>query len=187
MMRAFIAIDLNDVVRASLGRIQEKLRVADAAVKGVKPGNAHLTLKFLGEISEADAESVKSFLDEAAGDAREFQVAFSGLGFFPDSRRPRVLWAGISSGADELRHIAGRIDKRTATLGIPKEKRVFSAHLTLGRIKSNRNIEALVSLVEKSKDVRAGELAAREVHLIRSVLSQTGPTYTKLYTAEFAD
>ena len=184
-MRAFVAVDLNDEVRGSFGRIQDKLAASDADVKWVKPNNAHLTLKFLAEISEQDAESIKGFLDETAKGTRPFTVAFSGLGFFPNERRPRVLWVGIDEGVDELRELAGKIDNMTATLGIPKEKREFSPHLTLGRFKSNRNLDELLRLVENSRDFRAGEFDAGEVHLIQSVLSRSGPTYTKLHTARF--
>lgn len=185
-MRAFVAIDLNDEVRGSIGRLQEKLRASDAEVKWVKPYNAHLTLKFLAEISEADAESVKLFLDEIAQETRTFSAAFSGLGFFPNEQRPRVLWVGIREGANELRELAEKIDDKTATLGIPKEKRGFSPHLTLGRFKSNRNLDELMRLVKKAKDFHAGEFAASEIHLIQSVLSRSGPTYTKLHTASFS-
>jgi len=185
-MRAFVAIELNDEVRRGVGRIQDKLSVSGADVKWVKPKNAHLTLKFLADISETDADSIKGFLDEIAEGTPAFKTAFSHLGFFPNDRRPRVLWVGISEGADDLKVLAGKIDDKIATLGIPKEKRGFSPHLTLGRIRSGKNLNELLSLVGSSKEYEAGELVAGEIHLIQSVLSGSGPTYTKLHTASFS-
>jgi 2'-5' RNA ligase len=184
-MRAFIAVELSDEVRAAFSRLQEKFRGSGADVKWVKPGNAHLTLKFMAEVSDADAESVKAILDEIGGKTKPFSIRFSGLGFFPSERRPRVLWVGISEGSEDLKRLATSIDEGVSSLGIPKENRPFSPHLTLGRFKSNRNLNELLSLVTKAKDFDAGELAGNEMHLIQSVLSRTGPTYTTLHTAAF--
>ena len=182
-MRAFIAVELDEKIRENCRRVLNRLITSDADVKWVKPSNMHLTLKFLGEIDEEQAEKIKGFLDEIVLEESVFETGFSGLGFFPNQRRPRVIWLGINKGIEVLKDLADKIDDKTAIIGIEKEERAFSPHLTLGRFRSQKNFDELIKIVEKTREFDAGTMQVDGIHLIQSVLQPTGPVYTKIYTA----
>lgn len=182
-MRAFIAVELDENIKENCRRLMNRLMTSDADVKWVKPSNMHLTLKFLGEIDEGQAEKIKELLHEIASEKSIFETGFSGLGFFPNKQRPRVIWLGINKGMEILKDLAEKIDDKTAVLGIEKEERAFSPHLTLGRFRSLKNIDELMKIFEKMREFDAGTMQVEGIHLIQSVLQPTGPIYTKLYTA----
>jgi len=184
--RTFIAIDLTEAVRARLRELQRLLRPAEADVRWVKPESAHLTLKFLGEASAQQISAMSAALDEIAPAVAAFEVGFGGLGVFPNERRPRVLWVGITTGTEEVRVLAKAIDERAGAAGFARERRPFSAHLTLGRFRSPAGWERLHELVAANEGFDAGRIEAHEVHLIHSVLSPEGPRYTALHTARLA-
>ena len=184
-MRAFIAVNISEQVRENFRRIENRLITSDADVKWVRPGNAHLTLKFLGEIEDNKTETIKSILEEISGQSKTFEVGFSGLGFFPNEHRPRIIWIGINKGVNELRLLAEKIDDRMSSLGVEKEERGFSPHLTLGRFRSLKNLQELMKIIEKMRNFDAGCFMANGIHLIQSVLQPSGPVYTKLYTGTF--
>ena len=182
-MRAFIAVELDEKIRENCRRIMNRLMTSDADVKWVKPSNMHLTLKFLGEIDEPQAEEIKEFIREIASEKYFFETGFSGLGFFPNQRKPRVLWLGINKGIEVLKDLADKIDDKSAVIGIEKEERAFSPHLTLGRFRSLKNFDELMKIVEKNREFDAGTMQVEGIHLIQSVLQPAGPVYTKIYTA----
>ncbi len=184
--RTFIAIELDALIRARFEELQRVLRRAEADVRWVKPDRAHLTLKFLGEATPEQIEAMEAALDEIAPATAPFGVAFGGLGVFPNERRPRVLWVGISEGVGQLRSLAVAIDEHAAVAGFERERRAFSAHVTLGRFRSLSGWERLRELIESNAAFDAGRMSARQVHLIHSILSPQGPTYAPLHTARFA-
>lgn len=110
---------------------------------------------------------------------------FGSLGFFPNVRRPRVLWAGLASGP-ELAALAAYVETALAALGLPCEERAFSPHLTLARFDSPRGLDALHAAIEKAGPLEFGAATAREFHLYQSVLKPGGPEYTRLATFPFA-
>jgi 2'-5' RNA ligase len=183
--RTFIAIDLNPSVRARFEALQQLLKPAGADVRWVKPDRAHLTLKFLGEATAEQIEAIGTALDEIAPATAPFEVAFGSVGVFPNERRPRVLWVGITDGVEALRSLAAAVDARAEAAGFERERRAFSAHVTLGRFRSPSGWERLRELVASNAAFDAGRLEAREVHLIQSILSPQGPTYVPLHTARF--
>ncbi len=184
--RTFIAIDLDEAVRARFRELQRLLRPAEADVRWVKPERAHLTLKFLGEVTAEQIGAMSAALDEIAPATAAFEVGFGGLGVFPNERRPRVLWVGMTTGTQEVRALAAAIDERAAAAGFARERRPFSAHLTLGRFRSPAGWERLRDLIEANHGFDAGRIEARDVHLIHSLLSPESPTYSPLHTARFA-
>ena len=178
-MRAFIAIGLDEVIRARLAEAQERLRAARASVKWVKPELIHLTLKFLGEI-EADAvEGIMGVVAQAAEGIGPFDVRVAGLGAFPPRGAPRVVWAGMEEDA-RLATLQQLLEAGLEPLGFPAENRPFTAHLTLGRVKDPRHAGALRTLVEAEASADFGTQRVAEILLMQSVLSPSGPTYTPL-------
>jgi len=182
--RTFIAIDLEASVRQHLAELQRRLQRADADVRWVKPERAHLTLKFLGDSTAEQIRAMEAALDQIAAAEAPFEVAFQGIGVFPNERRPRVLWVGITQGVERLQTLAAAIDEQAAA-GFEPERRGFSPHVTLGRFRSPAGWDRLRALIEANAAYDAGRLRAAEVRLIHSILSPQGPTYTPLHAAPF--
>lgn len=182
-IRAFIAVQIPDEVKSKFGEIQQKLQASGADMRWVKPGNAHITLQFLGETLLEKIEEIKSALGRVASAHGAFEVSVGGLGVFPNARRPKVVWIGIGKGADSLASLQRSVCEETKRLGFEWEEREYSAHITLGRVRSAKNLDRLRSALESEKEFRAGEFRATEVHLIRSVLSSEGPSYSTLLSA----
>src|SRR4051794_32794087 len=129
-MRLFIALDIDEAVREGLIRFVEGVRNFAPDARWVKPESLHVTLKFIGEQPDTTVEKVKQALAEISAAAT--RIEFGGYGFFPNPKSARVFWIGMESGP-QLARLAAAIDEKTATLGIPKENRRFSPHLTLAR------------------------------------------------------
>jgi 2'-5' RNA ligase len=183
-MRLFVGLEIDEAVRGRAAAI------ADAAaqvlsdwlvVRWVPPENLHLTLWFLGEVAEIRAAAVLAALDKGFP-FPSFSLGLGGLGAFPSSGIPRVVWLGVRDGTDSIANIHGEIAARFQPLGFAAERRPFSAHLTIGRVKSAR---AGVS----SRDIRpqwsvvpaeAGECRIEAVTLFRSRLSPRGAAYEPL-------
>ena len=137
-VRTFIAIKLTPEIISNIGRVQEELKRTDAQVKWVEPDNIHLTLKFLGHVTPEELEKVKITTKETLGPFAPFEMGVASLGAFPKIKYPRVIWVGIDRGRGELKRIAFSIEENLSKIGFAKEKRTFSHHLTLGRVKSSK-------------------------------------------------
>jgi len=178
-MRLFVALDLPLDVRERLAAVQDRLRRTHADVSWVRVENLHITLKFLGETEEKRLDQIRDVLAEVARACAPFPLQVTGVGSF-GGRTPRVVWAGVSEGADHLTRLAGQVESALARVGFPKEKRSFSAHLTLGRVRSPKNAEALLAALHEFRAEKFGTLAATEFQLMQSELRPTGSVYTML-------
>jgi len=176
-MRLFCGIDLPEDVRERLERLMMHLRPA-AQLKWVPVYNLHLTLKFIGEWPEAKLTELQEAL-QGVTRRPPIDVEICGLGWYPNTRNPRVFWAGINSG-DALPKLVNDIEKALEPLGIGKDTRSFTAHLTLGRIKDPVPLEALREVVEKVDSAEFASFQAGCFHLYRSQPGSTGSIYTKL-------
>jgi 2'-5' RNA ligase len=184
ILRTFIAIGLPQEVKNFLGSLQEILKAGQADVKWVSPENIHLTLKFLGERDKKKIEAVIKIIDEVCGKTPDFRLAFSSLGAFPKKEYPRVVWVGLSEGEAEVRQIAERLENEICRLGIAKEKRPFSSHITLGRVRSAHNRSQLVerlNYLEKNFPQEKPDCQAAKITLFKSTLTPSGPIYGTLY------
>lgn len=177
-MRAFIAIELPEELRAELARQQVALRAASSDARWTRPEGIHLTLKFLGEISEAQVGQVAQAL-EALGEFPPFPVEVAGFGFFPEARRPRVFWVGVKAGA-ALGELAQRFEAALEKLGFARERRVFSPHLTLARFQAARPQPALADWLESRQGFSFGRFQVSEFFLYESKLSPQGAQYRKV-------
>jgi 2'-5' RNA ligase len=179
LLRLFIAVTLPDDVRERLARSQEALRAAQADVSWVKPDNLHLTVKFLGDTDRRSLARIQPALQAVAGQLGPFGLALCGLGAF-GGRVPRVVWVGVSEGAAPLADLAERVDAALGRVGVPRDKRGFSAHATLGRVRSARNADALVTAVSAAGAEPFGSVAVRDFVLMQSQLNPQGSVYTVL-------
>jgi len=178
-MRLFVAIDLPDEVKAALARAQARLRddAPRADVRWTPPRGLHLTLRFLGEVGEAAVPGVIATLTAAASGHPAVELAATGVGVFPQPTRPRVLWAGIEGA---LAGLAADIEGGLVALGHPQERRPFSAHVTLGRVRRPVALAALNRAIAGLGRPEFGAWTAREVVLYRSHQRPTGSVYEAL-------
>lgn len=177
-MRTFIAIDLTPAIKNELTRWQEAFRGLSSGAQWARSEGTHLTLKFLGEITEEHAARVVHAL-EHLGASSKFTVEVKGLGFFPDARRPRVFWAGVLP-SPELGQLAARIEAAMQELGFARETRPFSPHLTLARFREPRPQPALRDAAEKQSELVLGRLDVSEFFLYESKLRPQGAEYRKV-------
>ena len=178
-MRTFIAVELNEEIRKKIEEAESLLKKTETLVSWVKPGNVHVTLKFLGEVPEKQLENVYSGTQIALSGMRSFNMSLKNLGCFPDLKKPRVVWVGVDKGKVELSQMQRRIEEELYKLGFPKEDRKFSPHLTIGRAKSPKNMEKLVELIEKT-DFKTEEVTVTEVVVMKSQLHRLGAIYTPM-------
>ncbi len=177
-MRAFIAIDLPEVIRGELARWQRTFASVCPDARWTRPEGIHLTLKFLGEISAEQVKQVTGML-ASPGAFEPFKVEVREFGFFPDARRPRVFWAGINA-PQALRDLAARVEEAMEKLDFPSEQRDYNPHLTLARFKTPRPQPELVAAVEKQRELSLGSFEASEFFLFESKLSPRGAEYRKV-------
>jgi len=179
-IRCFIAIDIDQKnILEKILSIQKVLKETNADLKLVEPQNIHLTLKFLGEISE---EKVKKVIEAIKNiQFKSFKIVLKGLGVFPTIAHPRVLWIGITNGFKDASSIFIQLEDKLANLGFPKEERGFSPHLTIARVKSGKGKAELIKILEKFKNEEFGEISVEAVKLKRSVLISKGPIYSTIF------
>jgi RNA 2',3'-cyclic 3'-phosphodiesterase len=177
-IRTFIAIDVSPAVRKQLVALQDELRAVSEDVKWVEPENLHLTLKFLGDVDETDLYAVCKMVARAVADLSAFAMDMCGVGAFPSAGRPRVIWAGVGQGAQELTHIHGSLDKVFGAEGYPREDRLFTPHLTLGRVRQQQRTPRLAGALHDLSKWEGGITPVHEILVLSSQLSPNGPTHT---------
>jgi RNA 2',3'-cyclic 3'-phosphodiesterase len=179
-MRLFTGIDLPIEVVTSLENLLVRLKPA-ASINWSPPENLHVTTKFIGEWPEDRLDEVKAALGVLPA-RPAIPIAIEKLGFFPNPHSPRVFWAGIHAG-EALAQLARETENALAPLGIAKEQRAFSPHLTLARIKTPGKQPALLQAVAQLPSLEFGAFEADRFFLYRSKTAPSGSVYTKL--AEF--
>jgi 2'-5' RNA ligase len=186
-MRAFIAIDLDPEIKKNLLDILRRLkRLAPHNIGWVKEQGLHLTLKFLGEIDEAQTAQIKDLMKAIAGTTKPFSLEMKGTGFFPpESRHPRVLWIGTRE-QPVLAELQERFESGLEKIGISREARPFHPHLTLGRIKGPFALAEIVAELKKQEAAAFGEMIVDKVTLFKSVLRPTGAEYSILEESLFS-
>ena len=175
-MRCFIAIDLSDEVRHAVADCIQQLKPLSGDIRWVPPANLHLTLKFLGEISGAQSQGIDRALQELAVSFAPFSLDVSGTGVFPNQRRPHILWVGIRYSADIIQ-LQAQVANATSRLGFAREERAFSPHLTIGRVKGLRGVDAALSHFRTFQNAFFGSIEVHEIRLMQSILSPSGATY----------
>lgn len=184
-MRAFVAIDLARDIRVELAKLQERLRSSGSDVKWVEPSHIHITLKFLGDINQAQLEKSRESLSIIAKDFNLFYVSLSEVGAFPKLDYPRVIWAGVDKGREELILLNKRIEEIFEKSGFPKESRPYEPHITIGRVRSGKNKDRLKKIIMEHNFSLEAVMAVDKVTLYQSTLTTAGPIYTVLSEAEF--
>jgi len=184
-MRLFVAIELEAPVRKALEALQKSLEPSCPDVRWVKPELMHLTLKFLGDVSDAQAVKVTRTVAGVAALSHPFELAIAGCGCFPPRGDVRVVWAGVEEPTGGLLGCVKHLEDALAEIGFPPGNRAFSPHLTIGRVREDRSRGKLRTAVAAGRFERAAQ-AAESMVVMCSELSRTGPTYTVVSKAAFA-
>jgi len=185
-MRLFVALDIPAGVRQAIAELIDRLKPACRGARWVRSEGIHVTLKFIGHVSDQDTKKIESIRVALAKilSERPVEMQFRGVGFFPNERRPRVFWSGVQGSAN-LGSLAGAIEGELEPLGIEREARAFTPHLTLARISSPEGVDRLVREAEKLKDTDFGAARESEFHLFNSITKPTGAEYTKIDSYSF--
>ncbi len=174
--RGFIAVEIQSTPR--LEEFSRAVKGTDAPLKMVDLRKIHVTLKFLGDTDEGLIKEIETAMKEAVSGIGPFTVKLKGSGAFPNLKRISVIWAGME-GAEPMVDIAGRLNSRLEHLFKPERKR-FSPHVTVARVKGGRNKERLVQVLEDFKDAEFGEQQVGGIVLKKSVLTPQGPIYSDI-------
>ena len=183
-MRAFVAIEVSEGVAVRLADVQLRLQEAlgGRAVRWVRADAIHMTLKFLGEISAEQASRLSQVLGRAAQSAEPFALTAAGMGCFPDCRRPRLLWAGVDGDATALKRLQSAAESCAVRLGYAPDRRRFTAHLTIGRVRSGlqrAEAHALRKAMRGVEEERFAQWRVTEMVLMQSTLARGGAQHAR--------
>ncbi|SRR5579884_753454 len=199
MIRAFLAVELDESLRAAIEQVQRELRDRlsrqlgrDARIQWVRPASVHVTVKFLGDIEEAFVDRIRHALGPALAGASRFTVPVGGVGVFPNRNGPRVLWIGCAGGAEQSeavgrwRRLHQAVERTLEPLGFTAEAKPFSPHLTLARIKDGERLVGRVLTQSGVFDcpLSCGILDVGAISLMRSELKPAGAEYRRLWQVE---
>ncbi|MDY6839730.1 MAG: RNA 2',3'-cyclic phosphodiesterase [Thermodesulfobacteriota bacterium] len=182
-IRAFIAISLPESVLQAIGEAQDRLRRSRLDIRWVRKEGIHLTLKFLGDIDRGAVEKLDAAMGRATKGIPSFVLMGEGIGVFPDLRRARVIWAGVSGDVRALMALYRNLESELKGLGFPKEKRTYRGHLTLGRAKGRLDTTALMQALEGLRDFQTASFSVPSLVLFQSTLRPQGAIYTRLAEA----
>ena len=178
-IRSFLAFDIeSDTVLNRLAAAQRQLFQTGADLKLVEPQNIHITVRFLGNITPAMAEKI--FDEMKKLQFTPFTVQIKGLGAFPNPHYSRVIWAGITTGADQLESVYSQLEPRLRGLGFTPDSKGFSPHLTIARVRSGRNKQQLAKFIIENANYEFGTVNAKCLRLKKSDLTPRGPVYSTL-------
>ncbi len=190
-IRTFIAVELAGAERLALRGLQEQLKDKPAAryVRWVAPGGIHLTVKFLGGVDADQMPALRRAVKDACAGIPPHTLTLEGVGAFPNTRRPNVVWVGLGGDVETTARLADQIDQACAALGFPRETRPFSPHLTLGRVKRDARPSDQQFVGEMVSDTKVGELGrfrVERISVMKSDLRPTGSVYTQLSAFELS-
>jgi 2'-5' RNA ligase len=179
MIRSFVAFDIEEaVVLSNLSRVQDNLLRTGADLKLVKPENVHMTLRFLGDITPEMVDLVHREMKQVQFSS--FEVVIKGTGVFPNLRHISVIWAGIRQGANEMKAVFDQLEPRLQTLGFKPDYKGFSPHLTIARVRTGKNRDALAEQLKSFEGFEFGSVKAECLRLKKSILTTQGPIYSVL-------
>ena len=184
-MRLFFAVPVSGPVREIVSERIRRFPVSDPPWRWIDPGNYHLTMKFLGEVEEDRIPGLCEAARLAVSGVEPFRIAFGPFGGFPAVSRPRVLFFGITEGADRLAALAVKLEDELQKMGFGRERKPFRAHLTLARIKFIRDHESLGDLLREYSETVFQQDRIEELIYYESILRPEGPEYIPLRKASF--
>ncbi|WP_455277576.1 RNA 2',3'-cyclic phosphodiesterase [[Eubacterium] cellulosolvens] len=183
-IRSFIALDIDDKdLLDKFATIQKRIHNTGADLKLVELKNIHITFKFLGEVNPITLDKVKEEMDEIK--ASKFDIEFEEVGTFPNIKRPRVIWIGIKKGLTELQKINDQLDPKLRQFGFVSDRKGFSPHVTIARVRSGRNKKELIDVLTEVRSKQFDSMHAGCLRLKKSTLTPEGPIYTTIHEVKF--
>ena len=179
LLRCFIAIEIPETIKKSIADVIDTLKKSGSDVKWVSNDNIHITLQFLGETEESLIPDIKGALCKILAPYSPFYIKIADVGCFPSGRRPRVIWVGLKE-SQLLIHLYNDIASAMVKFGYQKEERGFTPHVTIGRVKSNRNLGELLRRLEEFKVTDFPDFVVKNVTLMKSELKPSGAKYYSL-------
>lgn len=184
LIRTFIAINVPPSIQATVEKIQGRFKQIRSPIMWVKPSHLHLTLKFLGNVSEKQIEEIKGCLAIAGQGLNTFLLKATEIGVFPNINYPRVVWLGFSDPTGQLHKLEENIEHHLQKIGFQPEDRKFTPHLTIGRIKSLKGKTDIIRMIHNEKKLPYDNIFVTEIKLMKSNLKPSGPEYSVLYSME---
>jgi len=182
-VRLFVALDLTQEIREALREPIARLKPLSKSARWTQPDGMHVTLKFIGHVEADKLDAIRAALATVCSDA-PVEMHVRGVGFFPDDRRPRVVWCGIEASAN-LAPLAAEMERALEPLGIAREERKFTPHLTLARLKDFHGVGKLVRAAEEMKSRDFGSVRDTEFHLFESLTKPSGAEHKKIESYRF--
>jgi 2'-5' RNA ligase len=180
-IRSFLAFELPPEIKMVVTGVYEDSRRSRLDVRWVRPEGIHLTVVFMGNIKTEELEAMGNGIGRVCSDFSPFQIALKGIGCFPSSRNPRVVWLGLAGDVERMSRFRDRLQRQLLPFGIQEEKRPLKPHLTLGRFKKAlRDEGSLRKLMETHKELASPECTVGELVLFKSDLNRGGAVYTKM-------
>lgn len=180
-LRLFIAIETPAEIRPQLGTIRDQLKESCADVKWEPDEKLHATLEFLGQTDEGLLPEIVSIITGVCQTMTPVSVKYAGVGCFPNRRAPRIVWVGMRDLKGNLATLQREIETAVEPLGFKREERAFHAHVTIGRVKSEKRIGSLIRMME-SVTFESQPVTIGEIIIVRSELEHSGSVYTTLET-----
>jgi len=180
LVRAFLSLDIEDQeVLSQISEIQNKLDTNSAKMKLVEIENVHFTLRFLGDTIVSTIDEIESSLNQI--NFEPFNIEVFGVGAFPNNRRPRVIWIGVTQNADSVVSLKREIDSRLKKFGYQPERKKFTPHATIARVRFIKDAERLARNLEELNDARIGTMTVSKFNMKKSTLTPSGPIYETLW------
>ncbi len=182
--RTFVAIKLLPPAATVVTRLLESLARDVPGVRWTRPTQLHVTIKYLGDVDNTELPKICDTLRAACADIEPFDLTLDGLGTFPKNKPPRVVWAGIGTGREPLQKIHGYLDETLSELGIPREGRAFTPHLTLGRAQRRIDTQALAETLAQAQDKVQSQCDVSKIFLVASLRERGKIVYEPIDTIE---
>lgn len=184
-LRTFLAIHLDKTIRGRCLSLQDTLARSGVEMKWVEEESLHLTLLFLGEVEDRGLPELCHAVAAVCKNHEPFALSVESVGCFPNPRRPRFVWAGVTEGSAEVSALHDALEPPLLELGCyRREERAYTPHITLGRVKSAEPTDALATALVRQAKWRGGETTVREVCVFSSELRPRGPIYSILSRAK---
>jgi RNA 2',3'-cyclic 3'-phosphodiesterase len=180
-IRSFLAFELSAEMRSTVSGVYENVRNSRLEVRWVKPQGIHITVVFMGDVREEDVAHIGNEVGKVCSEFAPFHASLKGMGCFPNTRNPRVIWIGLEGEIERMSNFREDLQRRLVPFGVKVEKRGFNPHLTLGRFKKpSRGETEIGELIHKHKDLTSPVCALHELVLFKSDLKPGGAIYTKM-------
>ncbi len=183
-MRSFIAIEIPDVIKKEMTEAQRRLKSSGAEASWPRSEGIHLTLKFLGEVPEIRITEIMEGIRQSVAGIAPFRLEVGGIGTFPGPRNARVAWIGLSGDTETLKRLQAEVEDAMARLGLERDERPFTPHLTIGRIRYIRSRDRWLKTLEEIRDIKLPGFDVTSIRLMKSELKPSGAVYTELGRAE---